>query len=199
LWERFCGGEALGKTALVVGYGAVGRVVGQYLEALGVHVYGINSRGLARIPTAGKASGQGIAAAGVAELLDRLLPVTDYLVIALPGVRATEGLISRQRLESLPQGAMVINVGRGSVVDEEALIDLLSSGHIASAALDVFATEPLPAGNPLWSMPNVLINPHSASTSDRENGRITDIFIDNIGRYLRGEPLRNVFQPERGY
>jgi len=199
LWERFCGGEALGKTALVVGYGAVGRVVGQYLEALGVHVYGINSRGLAKIPTAGEASGQGTTAAGAAELLDRLLPVTDYLVIALPGVRATEGLISRQRLESLPQGAMVINVGRGSVVDEEALIDLLSSGRIASAALDVFATEPLPADNPLWSMPNVLINPHSASTSDRENGRITDIFIDNIGRYLRGEPLRNVFQPERGY
>ena len=201
-WERFCGGEALGKTALVLGYGAVGRVVGQYLEGLGVRVYGIASRGLVKVPAGASADASAAVASAhgkMDELLDGLLPKVDYLVIALPGVKATEGMLSRRRLELLPPGSLVINIGRGSVVDEAALIDLLAAGRIGGASLDVFAIEPLPLDNPLWDMPNVMINPHSASTSDRENGRITDIFIENIGRYLRGEPLINVFRPERGY
>jgi len=202
-WERLCGGEALGKTAVILGYGAVGRVVGRYLEALGVRVYGVTSRGLGKYPA--DADGVGVPPAGsllalpTDELLDTLMTMADYLVIALPGVKATDGLISRRRLLLMPQDALVINIGRGSVVDEPAMIELLSDGKLGGAALDVFAVEPLPQESPLWAMPNVIINPHSASTSHRENGRITDIFIDNMGRYLRGEPLVNVFQSHRGY
>ena len=87
---------------------------------------------------------------------------------------------------------MLINIARGALVDEDALVASLRSGHLSSAALDVFREEPLPAGSPFWSMPNVLVSPHSASTSDRENGRITDLFCDNLRRFLRGEPLRNL-------
>lgn len=203
-WDRFCGGEALGKRALVLGYGAVGKAIGQYLTALGIEVYGLASRGLVAAPKRGPLQQELAAVAatggpGVGPLLDFLLPATDYLVVALPGTPATVGMLPRRRLELLPATAMVINVGRGSVLDEQALTEMLAAGRIASAALDVFVTEPLPGDSPLWEMPNVLINPHSASTSDRENGRITDIFLDNLGRYLRGEPLRNVYQPERGY
>jgi len=82
------------------------------------------------------------------------------------------------------------------VVDEPALIEALRSGKLSGAGLDVFAEEPLPAASPLWDMPNVLVSPHSASTSDRENMRITDLFVDNLKRYLAGEPLRNVLNPK---
>jgi len=85
------------------------------------------------------------------------------------------------------------------VVDEPALIEALRSGHLSGAALDVFAEEPLPAGSPLWDMPNVLVRPHSASTSDRENARVTDLFCDNLRRYLTGQPLRNVLDTQRLY
>ncbi len=199
-WERFCGGEALGKTALILGYGAVGRAIGANLEGLGLLVYGVGSRGLVKRPggppaaLAGPPSPEAVAAA-----LASRLPKTDYLVIAIPGTPATERLLTRERLGLLPRGAFIINVGRGTVVDEAALIKMLAAGRLAGAALDVFEREPLPQDSPLWKVPNVLINPHSASTSFRENGRITDIFIENLRRYLAKEPLVNVYRPERGY
>ena len=93
----------------------------------------------------------------------------------------------------------MLNLGRGGIVDEAALVDVLEEGHLYGAALDVFATEPLPADSPLWEMPNVLVSPHSASTSDRENARITDIFCDNMRRFMAGEPLRNVLDTELLY
>ena len=99
----------------------------------------------------------------------------------------------------LPRGAYVINIARGAVVDEPALIEALRSGHLAGAALDVFAEEPLPPHSPLWEMSNVLVSPHSASTSDRENARIAELFCDNLRRYLAGEQLRNVLNPQRMY
>ena len=152
-WQRFCGGEACGKTALIVGYGQVGNKVGRYLEAVGVAVYGLDSGGLAAVPAAARTVG---------------------------GVN----------------GAAMHVPGAGLAA---ALARHLASGSLAAAALDVFEEEPLPADSPLWDMANVLINPHSASTSHRENGRITDIFCDNLQRYLAGQPLRNVYHPSRGY
>jgi glyoxylate/hydroxypyruvate reductase len=195
-WERFCGGEAHGKTACILGYGQVGRKVGEYLRGIGISVYGIASGGLVATPDgmATPAKSQ-----SVSEALDEVLPRVDYLVAALPGTTATNRLLDGRRLSMLPAGALVVNVGRGNSIDETALVGLLASGHLGGAALDVFETEPLPASSPLWDMPNVLINPHSASTSFRENGRITDIFCDNLRRYLAGEPLVNVYRPERGY
>jgi len=93
----------------------------------------------------------------------------------------------------------VVNVSRGALLDEAALADALTSGHLAGAALDVFAEEPLPVDSPLWDMPNVIVSPHSASTSDRENGRITDLFCENLRRYLAGEPLLNVLDTDALY
>src|SRR3989442_1486481 len=95
-------------------------------------------------------------------------------------------------LARLKPNCVLINIARGQVIDEAALIETLRAGRIAGAALDVFETEPLPADSPLWDMSNVLINPHSASTSHHENARICDLFCDNLRRYLAGQPLRNV-------
>jgi phosphoglycerate dehydrogenase-like enzyme len=92
-----------------------------------------------------------------------------------------------------------VNVGRGALVDEAALVEALRSGHLGGAALDVFQEEPLPATSPLWAMPNVLVSPHSASTSDRENTRLTDLFCRNLSRFLAGEALENVLDTNRLY
>ena len=96
-------------------------------------------------------------------------------------------------------GAVLINIARGQLVDEPALIDALRSGHLGGAALDVFATEPLPADSPLWGLPNVLVTPHSMSTALGENEALVEAFCDNLRRYLAGEALRNVFDRGRGY
>ena len=96
-------------------------------------------------------------------------------------------------------GAVLINIARGQLVDEPALIDALRSGHLGGAALDVFATEPLPADSPLWDLPNVLVTPHSMSTALGENEALVELFCDNLRRYLAGEALRNVFDRGRGY
>ena len=96
-------------------------------------------------------------------------------------------------------GIVVVNIARGAVINEGALADALRSGHISGAALDAFTVEPLPKESPLWELPNTLISPHSASTVAAENGRIVDIFLDNLERYLGGRPLRNLFERNRGY
>jgi phosphoglycerate dehydrogenase-like enzyme len=128
--------------------------------------------------------------------LHEMLPLTEFLVLAVPHTPDTEKMIGAAELALLPQGAYFINIARGAVVDEPALIESLRSGHLSGAALDVFAEEPLPPSSPLWEMPNVLISPHSASTSDRENGRITELFCENLRRYLSGEQLRNVLNTQ---
>ena len=96
-------------------------------------------------------------------------------------------------------GSVLVNISRGPVVDEEALVSALRAGHLGGACLDVFATEPLPAGSPLWDMPNVIVSPHSAATVAAENGLLTDLFIDNLQRWLAGRPLRNGYDRAAGY
>jgi phosphoglycerate dehydrogenase-like enzyme len=93
----------------------------------------------------------------------------------------------------------VVNLARGQVIDEDAMIDALASGHLGGACLDVFATEPLPPSSPLWDLDNVIISPHSASTAEAENGLITELFCTNLRRWLDGAPLRNVFSRSAGY
>ena len=97
----------------------------------------------------------------------------------------------------LPKGAILINIGRGAVVDEPALIKALQSGHLRGVGLDVFEVEPLPESSPLWAMDNVIISPHSGSTSDSENALITDIFCENIKNYLEGKPMINIFNTDQ--
>lgn len=188
-WERYAGTDLDGRTLAIVGLGRVGGEIARLSRALGMTVIGADL----------KPAPEAVDRYYEPSRLDAMLPQADVLVLMVPHTPQTEKMIGRKELALLPRGAYFINTARGAVVDEPALIEALRSGHLSGAALDVFAEEPLPPGNPLWEMPNVVVSPHSASTSDRENGRITELFCDNLRRFLKGEPLRNVLNPELMY
>jgi glyoxylate/hydroxypyruvate reductase A len=190
-WERYTNRELAGRRALVVGLGAVGRAIAQRLAAQGLEVWGAR-----RTP--------GPPPEGVSRLLPMtdlasVLGLIDALILACPLTPETKGLIGAAELTAMPAGALLINVARGAVVDERALVQALRDGRLGGAALDVAEVEPLPEGSPLWDLPNVLISPHSASTVDAENRRIVDVFLANLQRYLDGLPLINRFDRTRGY
>ncbi|MCR5620940.1 MAG: D-2-hydroxyacid dehydrogenase [Treponema sp.] len=133
--------------------------------------------------------------------LDEVLPETDLLAMSLPSTAETKGILSRERISLLPEGAYVINVGRGSAIDEAALVDSLECGHLGGAALDVFQTEPLPADSPLWKTKKLLITPHVSGimmlpyTKDRN----VDLFLEDLRNYMEGKPLRGLVDRKLGY
>jgi phosphoglycerate dehydrogenase-like enzyme len=116
---------------------------------------------------------------------------SDVLVVTLPATKETTGMVSAAVLSRLRAGAIVVNVGRGSVVDETELVRLLASGHLAGAALDVTEREPLDAQSPLWKLPNVILSPHTAALSPQENARIVDLFVENVHRLQNGDQILN--------
>jgi len=190
-WVRYTTRQLAGRRAMVVGLGHVGRKVADVFAAMGVEVWGV-------------ARDRDLELASVTRMtdvdgMDALLPEVQAIVLCCPLTPQTQGLLDRRRLRLLPPGAIVVNIARGQVIDEPALIDALADGHLGGASLDVAAAEPLPPESPLWGMRNVLISPHSASTVDRENAALTDIFCDNLGRWLDDRPLRNVYSREKGY
>ncbi len=128
-----------------------------------------------------------------------MLARADAVVSTLPATRQTRHLLDAEALARLKRGAILVNVGRGAVVDERALVSVLRTGHLLGAALDVFEREPLPADHPLWELDNVIISPHTAALSERENERLVAAFCDNLRRYLAGEPLQHVVDVESGY
>jgi glyoxylate/hydroxypyruvate reductase len=188
-WERYAGTDLEGRTLAIVGLGRVGKTIADTCRALGMTVIG----------TSHTPAPDTVDRHYAPDRLSAMLPQADVLVLMVPHTPRTEKMIGAKELALLPRGAYFINLARGAVVDELALIEALRSGHLAGAALDVFAEEPLPPHSPLWEMPTVMISPHSASTSDRENRRITDLFCDNLRRFLAGEDLRNVLNPQRMY
>jgi phosphoglycerate dehydrogenase-like enzyme len=191
-WTRQVTGQLGGRRVTVVGLGSIGRAAATAFANLGARVTGLGRPGgTYDLPP-------GVRGATVDDL-DRVLPDTDVLVLACPLTPQTTNLIDAGRVGSLPPGAIVVNVARGPVIDESAMTKALASGALAGAALDVFATEPLPRSSPLWDLPNVLICSHSAATAANENAMLTDLFLDNLRRYLDGRPLRNLYRPERGY
>jgi phosphoglycerate dehydrogenase-like enzyme len=121
-----------------------------------------------------------------------VLPKADWLVLACPLTDETRGLIDARRLDLLPAGARIANVARGAVIDEEAMIEALRAGRLAGAYLDVFTREPLPAESQLWDMPNVIVTPHNSTVSAGNRRRQAEIFLDNLRRWGRGEPLTNL-------
>ncbi|MBK5255059.1 MAG: D-2-hydroxyacid dehydrogenase [Vicinamibacteria bacterium] len=193
-WERFAGTDLIGRTVVIFGHGAIGCEVGRIARAFGMKAIGVK-----RSVSGGDPAAHHVDELHPASSFRTLLPRAEFLVLAAPHTGETEGVLGREELNLMPEGAVLVNIGRGALVDEEALIDALRTKHLGGAVLDVFATEPLPIDSPLWTMPNVLVSPHSASTSDRENGRLTELFCENLGRFLRGEPLRNVLDVERLY
>ncbi|MGH2403510.1 MAG: D-2-hydroxyacid dehydrogenase [bacterium] len=192
-WERYCGRDVRGATVGLVGLGTIGREVARICRAMGMRVIATK-----RSVSPGAREPDVDALVPLSDLRD-LLAESDYLVLAVPHTQETEGLIGRQELEALKRGAVLINVARGVIVDEPALSELLRSGHLGGAALDVFAKEPPAHDNPLWNMPNVLVSPHSASTVETENAQLTALFCENLKRYQSGEPLLNVLDKERLY
>jgi len=193
-WERFSTDELSGKTLGIVGFGRIGNEVARLARPFEMRI----------VATKRHTDGQSAASLGVDRLcpwtdLHDLLGQSDFVCLVVPHTPETENLIDEAALAAMKPGATLINIARGAVVDEPALIRALESGQVGHAALDVAAVEPLPTDSPLWDMENVTIYPHSASTNDRENARIVDLFCENLGRYLRGEPLLNTLDVERMY
>jgi glyoxylate/hydroxypyruvate reductase A len=189
-WERYCGEELTGKTLAIVGVGRVGQEVARHGKRMDMRVTGMR-RSDATVPDVDKLYER--------PDLHAMLREADFLVLAAPHTPETEGIIGEAELGVLKPSAVLINIGRGVLVDEDALIRALGERRLAGAALDVLREEPPPQDSPLWDMPNVIISPHSASTVTQENARITDIFCDNLRRYMDGQPLRNVLDKTKLY
>ncbi|HEX6372376.1 MAG TPA: D-2-hydroxyacid dehydrogenase [Longimicrobium sp.] len=179
------------STLGIVGLGGIGRAVARRGVALGMTVAATRRRG-----TEGP---QGVEVLSGPGALDRILPRSDYLVLAVPQTDETRALIGAHELAMLPRGAVLVNVARGGVVDEAALIQALRGGRLRGAGLDVFAAEPLPGDSPLWGLPNVLATPHVSGASHRFWRRQTDLITQNIRRYAAGEPLLNTVDKHAGY
>ena len=180
-----------GTTALVVGAGSIGSEVGRLLAAAGLRV-----RGVARTPRPADAIFESIV--GVEELRAELARA-DHVVDVLPITDATRGVFDAEAFAAMQPHAVFVNIGRGSTIDEPALIEALDRGRLAGAALDVFSIEPLPLDSPLWRMPNVLVSPHRAGDHERWADDVVALFVDNLKRFVAGEPLRNVVDVELGY
>jgi len=185
-WEMALGGRLEGRTVAIVGLGAIGRDVARRLRGFGVQLLGIR-----------RSWQPGATDDDVDELfgptsLHEVLGRADVVVVAAPGSDDTKDLFDASAFAAMRPGSIFVNVARGTLVDEAALIAALESGHLAGAAIDVARTEPLPPDDPLWSAPNLLISPHSSSSVDRYAERAVDLFCENLARYVRGEPLRNV-------
>ncbi|HEX6306800.1 MAG TPA: D-2-hydroxyacid dehydrogenase [Longimicrobiales bacterium] len=185
--------ELSGATLGIVGYGGIGRAVARRARALGMRVAASRRRSPAA-PHDGPA--ELITGPGA---LERLLEQSDFLVLAAPSTSETRGLIGAPELARMKKGAVLINVARGDLIDEPALLAALRNGRLRGAALDVFATEPLPPESPLWQQPNVLVAPHVSATSPRFWEREGELILDNVKRYLGGRELRNVVDPVAGY
>lgn len=186
-WEQLRGDAApadlRGQTIMIVGLGSVGMPVAVFCQALGMRVIGIR-----RTP---KRAGEALDEIYPPAEFAAALPRCQWLVLACPYNRETHHMVNAETLARLPRGAGFINVARGALVDEPALIAALHSGHIGRAYLDVFEKEPLPADSPLWDMPNVIVTPHNATASAGNDGRSARMFLANFERWTRGEALAN--------
>jgi len=175
--------ELTGKTLTILGAGGIGAEIAQRAAVFGLRVWAINRSGAAVPHTERVVSG---------EHWRVVLPETDFLVLAAPLTSATYHIIGASELKALPQHAWLINIARGALVDEPALIAALQSGRLGGAALDTFEQEPLPGDSPLWTMPNVIISPHHSGSSPRSAERVLELFIDNLQCFVHSQPLRNI-------
>lgn len=204
-WNKFLPDELRGRTLGILGYGSIGREVARLAKAFGMSV-------LASKRDARDVKDHGYALTGTGDadgvMADRIYPGAaarsmvaecDYVVVTLPLTQITRALVDEELLRAMKPGAFLVNVGRGGVVDQAALIRALKKGWIAGAGLDVFEKEPLPADSPLWSMDNVIISPHVSGFTPHYDDRAIDLFCANLGRYLAGEQLINLVDRRTGY
>jgi glyoxylate/hydroxypyruvate reductase A len=187
-WEQFEPQLLAGQTAGVIGLGSIGRQVARRCAEFAMRVIGVNRGGA---PVAGVDVTYAVAE------IERFLPECDYLISVVPQTGETTGLLSGERLRLLKPSCFYINMGRGNIVDLDALVEALGAGRLAGAALDVFPTEPLPPEHPIWAAPNTFITPHISGVNRPDD--VTRVFLDNLTRYLNGEPLENIVDLRRGY
>ncbi len=180
-WDHYAVDELRGATVLILGLGAIGTEVARLAKTFATHTIGINRTGASASPHVDEVY--------PADRLYDLLGRADAVVVTLPLTRETRGMLDARALRRVKPGTILVNAGRGGVIDEPALVDVLREQHLGGAALEVFATEPLPHDSPLWDLPNVLISPHTAALSVHENERISELFCENLSRYLAGEEL----------
>jgi phosphoglycerate dehydrogenase-like enzyme len=192
-WQPLRGRELGGLTVGIVGYGSIGAEVAHLLAPFGTTVLATRRR-----PERGVGDATNVRILGDADL-DQLLGESDAVVLAAPLTEQTAGLIGAPQLQVMRESAWLINISRGRLVDEAALRRALESGWIAGAVLDVFNDEPLPPDSPLYSVPNLVITPHTSWSSDRVTERGLALFIENLRHYLAGEPLENLVDLEAGY
>ena len=180
-----------GQRAVIVGTGSIGREIARLLRAVGITVHGVGRTPRAEDPDFGAVS--------ASSELTGVVGDADYVVVVAPLTEQTEGLVDAAVFEAMPSTSRLINVGRGALVDQSALVDALESGQIAGAGLDVFTEEPLPAGDPLWRHPGVIVSAHMSGDSVGWGDRIIDLFATNLTRWLAGEPLHNVVDKHLGF
>jgi phosphoglycerate dehydrogenase-like enzyme len=178
-------------TALVVGVGGIGSEVARLASAFGMKVIGVDERRTAPLP--------GVAELHRAAALDTLLPRADFVILTVPHTPETEGFMNRARFQKMKRGAFFINIGRGMTTRLDDLVAALKAGEIAGAALDVFEQEPLPADHPLWTMPGVLITPHTAGHGPYLDERRFEVLSDNARRFVAGGELRNIVDKSRWF
>jgi phosphoglycerate dehydrogenase-like enzyme len=181
--DRWSMGQLSEQTVLVIGLGHIGLEVARKVSALGARVIGVHRR---QVDT------EAVERIVSPDELADIAPSVDGVVVTLPGTDATFQLLDATFFAALRPGATLVSVGRGTVIDEDALVAALRDGRVGFAALDVFAVEPLPQDSPLWSLPNVVLTPHTAANSAHEERLIAELFADNARRLLDGQPLRNV-------
>jgi phosphoglycerate dehydrogenase-like enzyme len=195
-WDRYRPLEAYGQTVCLVGYGPIARRTAALCKALGMRCIAVRA---SITEAAAGAEGEPVERFYPAAALDEALARADYVVIAAPRTAQSERMVGARQLAAMKRDAVLINISRGALVDEAALVDALRDGTIRGAGLDVFEEEPLPESSPLWGLPNVLITPHVSGVNPHYNRRVTELFRDNLARFLKGEPLRNLVIEQRGY
>jgi len=179
-----------GSTLLIIGLGQTGRATARRAKAMGMHVLGVRARPQAT---------EFVDEVHAVEDLLTLYPLADYILVCVPRLPSTLGLLDATAFAAMKPGAVLIDVSRGGVCDETALIDALQTGPLLGAALDVFKTEPLPESSVFWDMDNVIVTPHCSSVYDGWYRASAQLFSDNLMRYRKGEPLVNIVDPTRGY
>ena len=191
VWSPLHGTVLGGRHVVVVGLGALGGTTAGHARAFGMRVTGVRHTAAAH-PACDQVVGM--------DGLDAVLGEAEFLFLAPPLTPATQGLLSRERIARLPKGAGVVNIGRGGLVDQDALMDALDRGHLGGAVLDVFTPEPVPAGHRLWRTPNLMMTPHvSADDPQTYNPRSLDIFFENLRAFQAGRAMPNQFDLTKGY
>lgn len=191
-----------GRTAVIAGYGSIGREVARQLAALGMRIIAVKARpdvhhdSSYRVPGTGDPDGSIPERIVGMEQIASVAREADILVVTMPLTEASRGIVDHEVIAALPPTAWLINVSRGALVDEQALLKALETGRLAGAVLDVFGQEPLPPDSPWWDAPNVIVTPHASGVTLRF---FDDLVVENVRRYLAGEPLLNPVDPERGY